>query len=455
MPRRKLVFIVSIFIILMGCLTACGGNGFSLENSEEKSQESSAAADRESANIEKSEETERLVLAVVTGSPALSRAVVEYNKLDRGYYVELKTHTEDEIYQLVSEIEDGALKLQAEILSQDAPDLIGLTYLSVENYMESGILEDLSPWLTQSARLKRSDFRESVLRGMTYQDKLAAIPAYLSVDFFSGKSKFLGESEGISMEELMAVAQAYPDMQLLYNGTRSDIFDLFTLCLDQFWDEKKKECYFDSPLFAQILALCEQYPVYKKNYVQTEEEALFAEDKVLLVKQSFIALGHLKSKEQRLGGEKQTLLGYPTPDGTPGCIIAVDDAFGMVSTSEHKEGAWDFLEYFLSGELDKLDPSAGEYESRIPVCLDKWNQILERAKRGDYDGTMNVAPMEEEEIRQLENLLDHAVIATDMDYAILQILGEELEAFFKGTKNAEETILVLQNRVNLLLQENN
>lgn len=347
------------------------------------------------------------------------------------------------------------MKLQAEILSQDAPDLIGLTYLSVENYMESGILEDLSPWLTQSARLKRSDFRESVLRGMTYQDKLAAIPAYLSVDFFSGKSKFLGESEGISMEELMAVAQAYPDMQLLYNGTRSDIFDLFTLCLDQFWDEKKKECYFDSPLFAQILALCEQYPVYKKNYVQTEEEALFAEDKVLLVKQSFIALGHLKSKEQRLGGEKQTLLGYPTPDGTPGCIIAVDDAFGMVSTSEHKEGAWDFLECFLSGELDKLNPLAGEYESRIPVRLDKWNQILERAKRGDYDGTKNVAPMEEEEIRQLENLLDHAVIATDMDYAILQILEEELEPYFKGTKNAEETILVLQNRVNLLFQENN
>lgn len=63
--------------------------------------------------------------------------------------------------------------------------------------------------------------------------------------------------------------------------------------------------------------------------------------------------------------------------------------------------------------------------------------------------------MEEEEIRQLENLLDHAVIATDMDYAIFQILGEELEPYFKGTKNAEETILVLQNRVNLLFQENN
>ena len=47
------------------------------------------------------------------------------------------------------------------------------------------------------------------------------------------------------------------------------------------------------------------------------------------------------------------------------------------------------------------------------------------------------------------------MIATDMDYAIFQILGEELEPYFKGTKNAEETIWVLQNRVNLLFQENN
>ena len=46
------------------------------------------------------------------------------------------------------------MKLQAEILSQDAPDLIGLTYLSVENYMESGILEDLSPGLPKVPDLK-------------------------------------------------------------------------------------------------------------------------------------------------------------------------------------------------------------------------------------------------------------------------------------------------------------
>ena len=73
--------------------------------------------------------------------------------------------------------------------------------------------------------------------------------------------------------------------------------------------------------------------------------------------------------------EDATSIGFPTFDGSPGIFIGTGEFYGISSASEYKEGAWAFLESFLTN--DRIDWG-------FPTRVDLLEQVFEKAMTPEY-----------------------------------------------------------------------
>ncbi len=147
--------------------------------------------------------------------------------------------------------------------------------------------------------------------------------------------------------------------------------------------------------------------------------------------------------------------------------------YAVTENSKVKEGAMEFLAYFLSAECT-LDEMRGM--RNIPTLkssMEAWNesegQMYYYYYYGDIGRTSgNTKPFDESKeepgmqifagdpviVDGLYNFLDSAQIAKPLPDACAALIDEELQAYFAGDKTADETAKLLQNRVGTYLAEN-
>lgn len=173
-------------------------------------------------------------------------------------------------------------------------------------------------------------------------------------------------------------------------------------------------------------------------------------------------------------GEETTLIGYPSIDGRPLHHAWTYNAVGISSKSRNKEGAWQFIEAFLSSEADP-------FSYLIPTRKDMLDRLLEDARTPAYlsfDGEIqydeNGNPIEtakwitlsegqhiyhdcatQEETDQLLEILSHTDFSPEssLQSEVTSIIAEETASYFRKEKPLKEVTDVIQNRVNTLLKE--
>lgn len=62
-------------------------------------------------------------------------------------------------------------------------------------------------------------------------------------------------------------------------------------------------------------------------------------------------------------------------------------------------------------------------------------------------------PLREEDTEQIQKLLESLSCVVQTDDNIINIITEEVEAFFEGGKSAEEVAEIIQSRVQLYISE--
>lgn len=131
---------------------------------------------------------------------------------------------------------------------------------------------------------------------------------------------------------------------------------------------------------------------------------------------------------------------------------------GINSASEHKEEAWEFIEFCLSYTSrsdnvrnrfvvvkDKFEQQT-QYESTEPYFI-KWNDYDE-----NWMNWQDIPSTTQEETSFLRGLSEHLYLYENDD--LLQIIEEEADAFFAGDIDAQEAVRRIQNRAALVLGEN-
>lgn len=409
---------------------------------------------------------EELVLACQgICSDSLEDSVLLFNRASEKYHITIQVY----------EGEDAFSRLDAELVSSAPPDLLDLSGLDVAKYGGKQALEDLLPYLEGSASLQPEDFLEGILDGYTVGGRLVGIPSSFICHTLLGNTSEVGEHPGWKMEDMVWLTESYPGRKL--NG-RSFYRNLDTVCgayiMERFVDREKGKCDFDSEEFCRLMVWLAEHSGKGSDYYASEE----VEDALIFVEEVGGITDYLGSISRF--GEEMTVMGYPSADGMPRHQAWTYNAIGITAKSQNKEGAWQFIEYFLSQGLEETgleqaylparrdlleklleEAMTPEYQTvNGEVLLDEEGNPVEKAKwEIVYDGGREVIKygcLSEEEAEGLLDLIEHTDFTPEggLKSEVMTIIGEEMDSYFSGDKTMEDVAALIQNRVNTLVQEN-
>lgn len=413
-------------------------------------------------SVEELPEKELIIMVSFDPSSELQAAVVEFNKMSDRYRVMIENY--------------NMQKTDASLSSANCPDLLDTGTRSMgyglgwplEKYADKDVLEDLTPYLEQSEIIHKEDFLESIVEGYTVKGRLVCIPTYFYINPLIGRTSQVGEKRGWTFEDVKTLLETYPNSPVFTK--KEMLYAIFYQdYTNRFVDYETGECSFDSEEFYELVHLIEENSS-DEHIVHSYNES--APKDCLFEEIFFTDFSDLASQRLRYG-ENITLKGYVSADGEPVYNYTVLDQVGIVSRSKHKEGAWAFLEYFLSKSID-IHSGFSTKKADLQRKIDK---TLEVDEFYDNDGSLLrisanyrmmllngewiwMSPIPQEDVdmvMEIINTMDFAK-ARVMKNAfstggIHEIVFEELEPYFAGTKELADAAQIINSRVRILVNE--
>lgn len=418
-------------------------------------------------NVEELPEKEELLLVCWECPQKLEKAITHFNRENEQYHITLQLYQED-------------AWLDSKLLSTDPPDILLLYRWDIEKYGTKQALEDLTPYLEKSEKLKKDDFVENPLKCYTINGKLVGIPSEFSCYTLRvHQSEMLSEA-GWTLQDVMELTDNYPERKL---NNRSFRWNLENFCgnyvMDTFVDQKTGICRFDTDEFRQFIQWLADHSgsLTELDYVLELKNPLTAQTWVSNIQEYLLYVSRPE--------EKTLSIGFPSSDGTPQYRGGTFNALSILSKSRHKEGAWQFIEYFLSFEEhwdnkavspnmptrkdllyamleyamspDYFDGDIIKEEPGSPGMYPKWFPTSYMNMEGDFVQTDTVyyyATQEEVDgLLQIISQTDFSLTSA-LETNMFDIIAQEAEGYFGGNKSLDEVSKLIQNRISILMQEN-
>lgn len=421
---------------------------------------------------------ETLVLAVLRDGYNYQPAVVDFNRSNDAYHIEIREYLNSENGSSLSR-EDALAKLCADLISGSCPDIIELTGLDTAWLAGKGAFEDLTPFLEQSSVVRKEDFVEEILRAYTFDKKLVSVPSLFFLETIIGDSSQVGGDSGWTLEELMALADAHPEAELFDGAARKEILEfILRYSEDIFVDKAAGQCNFDSDAFRNLLTFVNRFPEEPAFSPDQPSTPLRIQKGEVLLKEVWLYDFDSIQMDLEIFRGNASCIGFPSPDGSGRHSLTAAYAFAIPSGAEHKEGAWAFIESFLQKESTKEntpnqmgfpsvkrrleamieDATTPEYilDENGQLWLDENGEpvVSGNSTTSSSDGwsyTYHTATREE--VDMILSLLEGALLSDGGNSEILTIVTQEADAFFSGQKSPEEVSRIIQNRVSLYLKE--
>ena len=380
---------------------------------------------------------QELVLACYgNAAQYLTEQVAAFNRTNDKYHLTIQ------IYQG----EEGLARLDAELVSADAPDLLDLQWLDAEKYGKRKVMEDLTVYLDESPVLEKDDFLEKVTVAYTLEERLVCIPTTILLQTVLGRSSLFGETSGWDMEDAMSLTERYPDYTLFDRNGFAYNLDFFwgDYIAERFVDWENGVCSFDGEEFCCLMKWMAEHSA-GKGY---ENRGGGQDTGEQMAVQAALSSAEEYARYLDEFDQDAVIVGYPSSDGRALHRVQVFDALGIPSRSRHKEGAWAFLEYFLS---EPEGPGLYGFPSR----RDLLEQMLEETVV--FYSVFDQRPLSETEKEQILNAVSEAdfsdVVRRGRKEKLLTIIREEMEGYLDGYKTMEEAAAVIQNRAGVFIQE--
>ncbi len=427
---------------------------------------------------------ENIVIATLNGAYNLKGLVVNFNRSSDKYHVTVKDYVDTDNWDggdYFSLLSDAVTNLNNDITSGNCPDIIDLSGLNFKQLASRGAFEDLNGYLEDSTVLDRSQFLENILDAYSYNGSLISIPASVALQTVAGKAEDVGTQMGWTLEEMIAYTEAHPGAALFEGATKREILAYLLSCDEEaFVDWQTGKCNFNSDEFKHLLEFVKSFPDEYDYASDNTSTATKLQKGEILMEVAYISdFKDIQIYPEMFGGEV-TYIGFPTVDRGSGCKLFSSQALAITSKSKVKEGAWEFIESCLLKEQTTRFHSNG-----FPTVKDRLQAMAEEALKVEYltdengepivdaegnpismSGTSSVIYEDgwsytyreptQEEVDIIMHLLEVAEPAPDLYGSnVSTIVTEEAEAFFKGQKSVEETVSVIQSRVELYVSEGN
>lgn len=419
---------------------------------------------------------QKLVFGMLEEDIRITQKAKQFEKASGKYQVEVRTYQKSSDGSTLTRAE-GINRLSLDLISGNVPDLLFVKDMDIANYVEKGILEDLTPFLTKSAVLNQGDFFEKILESCTFHEKLAFLPTHFALETKAAKTSLVGEKQGWSMEELTVFYEKHPEVNLMESGDKQQILAwMLALNWQRYLDEEKDFCNFYSEDFLSLLRFANTFPENWQDMDSRMTHLRLADDSLLLKNVYLIDFDEIQDNIAFFEGEEVTFAGYPTYGDDNGCLLWMSCGMAITTGGANQEGAWKFIEYMLSEPWNQCEGIISGFSVRKSFYEEQKKQAMEGKEAYDAQGKLRPMsrsgdtwmvdektgeefyyeshPVTHEEAELIEELLANAVPASlRYDENLLEIVAQEATYYFAGERTAQEAAKRIQTRASLYLSE--
>lgn len=339
----------------------------------------------------------------------------------------------------VSIMEDQR-EMQYVLFSDEKPDLIILDEENMCLLGKEGYLEDLNELLKADSSKLQEELLDGLLEKISFEQHVFGLPKRIKIRTVCAKTSKVNQRAGWTTDEfldwMIDQAEALKDSRIYR-------IMLLQYCLeggmDQYIDYQKGECHFDAGDFSRHLRkISEINENHQDGVVSSETGEL-----------RYIGVEGVRTLLVREdSNDPWVYKGYPSFDGRERHKLTFD-AMSILKTSTNKEAAYVFLNYFVRYRYWENY----YFYAYKPLFL----KITELEKKNywEVENGADLRAIGQKEIDLLEQLYNHAEMSDVNSWNIMAIILEEAKEYLEKNKEMEVVIDHIQNRVGLLLKENN
>ena len=430
--------------------------------------------------------------------------IAEFNKTNEDYTIYATSYSESND---TSDYTAALTKFNNEILAGNVPDILlissGMPYNS---YASKGLFADLYEFMDKDDVYNRDAFMPNVLKAMEKDGKLYEITPSFTVQTYAAKKSLVGDATSLTMDQANQILATMPEGATLTNDSQTMTSSQFlstAITFSNFVDYANAKCSFDSPEFKAILETAKNYPaeidydaLYNDNpNYWMELESACRENRALLYSVYFNDFSTYTNTRDAYIGEDISFVGFPGSGAAnaTGSVISTGSEIAVSSKSKYKDGAWEFIKLVLDNAVGEQDSgnygvaitsdasvaeAADEAVKRItssyyglPVVKSQLQALGQQATipqtYTDTDGTVQqvdntyyvgntevkVNLITQDEVNMLIDYFSTVDTIARYDESLTDIINEEANNYFKGTKSVDETASLIQSRASIYLSE--
>lgn len=425
------------------------------------------------ANGEESNGRQVVTIAALRPSRAALDQISAYNESSTTCFVEIKEYEET---GSAMDAGEWGTQLTLDILSGKGPDLvIWDSYSYTPALASEKLMENLYDIMGEDQDFRREDYYENILQAFEINGGLYMLPASFSVQTVYGKAEGIGVDRGATesweVGEMIDAFENSPHVEwLTMNHSREAAFRFVCQgCLGNYVDWGSGECTFDSPAFVELLELSETFPAQMMFEPDFSYYETLRSGKVLWEPSALQSPWNVANGRVNLGDADVRWPGYPVADGEKelGSGVAAPGgvSFSICRNSSNREAAWEVVKGFLTEEaqrkVDGIPLLRSESEERIQEAMTIEYETVDGIKREktkyqvvvEGEETTDLSCITEEDAEIYRSIIENTRRSYCNDSGMMDIIMEEVRAYFEKDKDAAAVADIIQNRVSIYVGE--
>ena len=406
-------------------------------------------------------------------------AIISFNRKNDAYRIELRDYSE---YNTEDDYSAGLTKLTTEIMAGNMPDILDLNGLPVEKLAAQGLLADLYPLLDSDGELSRDSLFPNVLDALEQNGHLYRTASGFQIITVVGAKSVVGPGPGWTLAEFRKALASMPEgCEPFSEYTTRDMIlsQMLSMAMGELVDWESGKCYFDSPVFKDILEFAAQFPEtyeWDEDRVWTEEDDepnRIAAGRQMLMTAYLDDFNTVQMYNAMFGGEA-SFIGYPVSEGVGNALMLTEGGYAISARCTEPDAAWQFVRSAFTADFqnergwgfptnrkafdDRLkDAMTPEYEKdeNGNFILDENGQKIEVSRGGWGWGSLQVRfyALTRAEADQILQIISSATRIVDENEELLSIIQEDTQAYFAGQKALEDVVRQLQSKMNIYINE--
>ena len=439
-------------------------------------------------------------------------AIVKFNRSSNTHRIVVRDYSE---YNTDDDYTAGIQKLNTEMLSGKLPDMIDVdTYnMPIEQYAAKGFLTDLYELMDADPEMSRDSFVQPLLKALESADgKLYQLPQTFAIDTAIALDKVVGEYDTWNLAAVKDAMTKLQDGATVFEvyRTKSDILSsCISRNIDAFVDWENGSAHFDSDEFKALLEFANSFPD-SYDWENADDEQMDSDQNRMNSGKQLLSSFYVSSLEDilyQLTGYngKVKFVGYPSETGTSNHSFQINGSIAISSTCADKTAAWGFMKQFLNEEYQSsyqiwsFPVNQAAFDAKLkemmteeyqtddngnvmkddngnPIRIPKITYytdgngtmtgystgnggvaVMQASADGSVEmgenGEVNVYAMTQEQADEILGLINATTAVYGYDESIMGIITDEAAPYFAGEKSLDDTVSMIQSRVNLYVAE--